>query len=365
MDAELRQSLIDTTLDLVRIPSVIGDERAICDHVEARLLRRFKRHEVTRLSHSLVVEPGPRDPTKPTVGLLGHLDTVPDRQDGPVRIEGTRIIGCGVSDMKAGVALQLELLERLDLVKLGVNLTVVFYEREEGAYIDNGLHPLLETMPSLQEIDLGFCLEPSDNRLQLGSLGGIHATLRFRGKRAHSARPWQGDNAIHRAGPLLSELLTKKPKKVVLGGLDFFEVMNVTMVEGMGTRNAIPDELALNVNYRFAPGKSLEAAQAELMGFVDGRCEVEMTDLSPSGPVCMDHPLLKPVLALPGLLVQPKQAWTDVARLALFGIAAANWGPGESAQAHQINEACEIDLILRGYELFHEALTKMGAPRSP
>ena len=361
MDDALKQSIIDTTMALVSIPSVIGDEKAICDYVEERLLKRFSRDEIIRHSHSLLVEPGPRDPSKPTIGLVGHLDTVPDRQDGPVRIENNRIIGCGVSDMKAGVALKIELLERLDLENLGVNLTVVFYEREEGAYVDNGLHPLLENYPSLQDIDLAFCLEPSDNKLQMGSLGGIHATLKFDGRRAHSARPWQGENAIHKAGPVLSDLLALEPKKVVLGGLSFHEVMNVTMVEGFGTRNAIPDQLSLNVNYRFAPGKPIETAQAELEAFIDGRCEIVYTDLSPSGPVCMDNPFLKPVLDLDGIVVEPKQAWTDVARLALFGIQAANWGPGESAQAHQVNESCDINLILEGYELFHRALTEMGS----
>jgi succinyl-diaminopimelate desuccinylase len=361
MEEALRQSIIDTTLALVEIPSVIGDEKAICDYVEERLLKRFSRDAIVRHSHSLIVQPGPRDASKPTIGLFGHLDTVPDRQDGPVRIEGNRIIGCGVSDMKAGVALQIELLERLNLEALSVNLTVVFYEREEGAYVDNGLHPLLENYPSLQEIDLAFCLEPSDNKLQMGSLGGIHATLTFDGRRAHSARPWQGDNAIHKAGPVLNDLLTLEPKKVILGGLSYFEVMNVTMVEGFGTRNAIPDQFALNVNYRFAPGKPIDAAKEELEAFMDGRCDIVYTDISPSGPVCMDNPHLKPVLELEGIVVEPKQAWTDVARLALFGIDAANWGPGESAQAHQVNESCDIDLILRGYELFEHALSKMGS----
>lgn len=184
--------------------------------------------------------------------------------------------------------------------------------------------------------------------------------MRFGGKRAHSARPWQGENAVHKAGPMLSELLAMEPKELELGGLKFYEVMNVTMVEGMGTRNAIPDALALNLNYRFAPGKSLEEAKADLERFIAGRCEIEYTDLSPSGPVCMDNPLLEPVLALPDIVVQPKQAWTDVARLALFGIEAANWGPGESAQAHQVNESCNIDLICRGYELFRDAIEAMG-----
>ena len=350
------KSIIDTTLWLVGIDSVIEDEEAICDAVQARLLKSFPQEAIQRLSHSLVVKPTPHRADRPTVGLFGHLDTVVNRQDGPVRIEEGRIIGCGVSDMKAGLAIKVELLERLDFDALGVNVVVVFYEREEGPYIGNGLGPLLEDTDWLEGIDLAFCLEPSDNRLQLGSLGGLHATLTFPGKRAHSARPWQGDNAIHNAGPVLSDLLALEPKPVVLSGLTFHEVMNATMVTGSGTRNVIPDSFAINVNYRFQPGKAIATAKAELEAFVAGRCAVEFTDESPSGPVCMDNPLLKPLLEQEGLVVQPKQAWTDVARLAVHGIDAVNWGPGESAQAHQVNESCATGLIVDGYHLFEEYL---------
>ena len=358
---ELTAALVRTTLELVRIPSVTGHERQICDHVEQRLLRRLPREAVTRHHHSLVVTPGPRDPNRPTVGLLGHLDTVPPRQDGPPRAEGGRLHGCGTSDMKAGLAIMLELLERIDLDALAVNLTLVFYEREEGPYTDNGLHPLLEQVPALGQIDLGFCLEPSDNRLQLGSLGGIHCTLTFQGRRAHSARPWQGDNAVHKAGELLTYLHQHPPHPVTVGDLTFPEVMSVTMVEATGTRNVVPDRFAFNLNYRFAPGRSVEAAQREIEQLVGGRCAIEWTDLSPSGRVCLDNPLLLPLLDDPAVPVEPKQAWTDVARLSLFGVDAANLGPGESAQAHQHNESCAIDLLADGYQLFERYLTRLGA----
>lgn len=352
----IEQALVHTTLELARIPSVTGDEREICDHVEHRLLQHLDVHEVIRHGHSLIATPGPRRAGVPTVALLGHLDTVPPRQEGPVRLERGRIHGCGVSDMKAGVAVMLELLERLDPAELGVDLTYVFYEREEGPYVDNGLHPLLEHVPAMSDIDLAFCLEPSDNRLQLGSLGGIHCTLYFSGQRAHSARPWQGVNAVHKAGPLLAELHARGRHPVDIGDLTFYEVMSVTMVEATGTRNVVPDHLALNLNYRFAPGRSLESAQADIEALVAGRCEIEWTDLSPSGRVCLDNPLLAPMLDDPEVTVQPKQAWTDVARLSLFGIDAGNLGPGESAQAHQKNESCAVSLIVAGYHLFERYL---------
>jgi len=348
---------VETTLSLVRIPSVTGDEEAIADHVEARLVARIGRDRVQRIGHSLVAEAFPYRPGLPTVTLLGHLDTVPSVHDGPPRVEGETLYGCGVSDMKAGLAIKLELLDRLRAEDVWCNLLLVFYEREEGPFDQNGLQDVLRDSERLLETDLGFCLEPSDNRLQLGSMGGIHCTLTFRGKKAHSARPWQGENAIHRAGPVLADLLARDRKPVAFGPFTYYEVMNATMVTGSGTRNIIPDRFQLNLNYRFAPGRTIEEAQAELEAFLAGRCDVEWTDLSPSGPVCLHNPLLGPLLSDESVVREPKQAWTDVARLGLHSIDAVNLGPGESAQAHQRNEHCAIGLITDGYLLFERYLT--------
>ncbi|MEZ4266968.1 MAG: succinyl-diaminopimelate desuccinylase [Myxococcota bacterium] len=352
----VEEALVQTTMDLVRIASVTGDERAIADAVEARLRERLPKGRVLRFRDSVVAWPWPRREGRPLIGLFGHLDTVPDHQDGPVRIEGGRIHGCGVSDMKAGDAVMLELLERLSPEDCRADLCAVFYEAEEGPYDANGLQPLLAQTPELRDIDLAFCLEPSDNRLQLGCLGGIHCTLTYAGRRAHSARPWQGDNAVHKAGPLLSRLLERQRVEVRFGDLSYFEVMSVTMVSGVGARNVIPDSFSLNLNYRFAPGRSLDEAKRDIEALAQGECELTWTDLSPSGPVCRDNPLLAPLLNDATVPHEPKQAWTDVARLALFGIDAVNLGPGESAQAHQRGESCAISLITDGYALFERYL---------
>jgi succinyl-diaminopimelate desuccinylase len=356
--AALNEALIDTTLTLVRIPSVTREERVIADHVERRVTERVGAERVTRIGHSLVVEAFPHRADLPTVALLGHLDTVPSEHDGPARVEGDRIYGCGVSDMKAGLAVKLELLDRLEADQVWCNLLLVFYEREEGPFDENGLKDVLDAHERLRTADLAFCLEPSSNRLQLGSLGGLHCTLTFDGKKAHSARPWQGENAIHRAGPVLSDLLALDRKPISFGPFTFYEVMNATMVTGGGTRNVIPDSFAVNVNYRFAPGRTIEAAQEEFTRFIDGRCTIEWTDLSPSGPVCLDNRLLKSLLDDDSVVHEPKQAWTDVARLGLYGIDSVNLGPGESAQAHQRNEYCATELIIEGYELFERYLTR-------
>lgn len=343
------QSLAQRTLELCRIPSVIGNEAALADHVQQWALRCFPADQVRRHSHSLVL--GDFEDPRPSVALVGHLDTVPAHAaDLSARIEGERVFGLGASDMKGGLAVMMALAESLDRPKLPVNLLWIFYEREEGPYLDNGLQPLLEQMKALGRVRLGIAMEPTDNVVQVGCVGSIHATLLFRGKSAHSARPWQGDNAVHRAGPLLAELLSLPRREVRAGAFDFYEVFSITRAEGGRARNVVPDTFELNLNYRFAPGKSIEEAQQDVRRLVADRADITFTDLSPSGRVCDQNPLFQRLLETTGLPAASKQAWTDVARFSLFGVDAVNFGPGDTAQAHQANESASIPALLHAFD---------------
>jgi succinyl-diaminopimelate desuccinylase len=345
----MSERLVQRTLDLCRIPSPIGEERLIADHVERWAEGCFPAKERFRRSHSLVL--GDLSDPRPTVTFLGHLDTVPGRaDDGPTRIEGDRLFGLGSSDMKGGLAVMMELAETLDRKALSYNPLFVFYGREEGPYLENGLGPLLVERPELSRTALGIAMEPTDGVVQVGCVGSLHATIQFAGRSAHSARPWQGQNAIHAAGPLLTELLTLQPREVRAGGHAFFEVFSVTRAGGGRARNVVPDTFELNLNYRFAPGKSVAEAQEDVRRLVAGRGELVFTDLSPSGHVCTDNPIFQKLIASSGAQVASKQAWTDVAQLSAHGIDAVNFGPGETAQAHQANESTSISALSRVYD---------------
>lgn len=345
----LAARLARATLDLCRIPSPIGQERELADAVERWALQHFRREEVYRLGHSLVV--GRLDDERPTVALVGHLDTVPAHpSDREPRLDGERVVGLGASDMKGGLAVMMALAEDLPRERLPVNLALILYEREEGPYLESGLGPLFEHRPELRRVRFGIAMEPTDGRVQVGCVGSLHATVRFTGRSAHSARPWQGENAIHKAGPFLAELLARPRVEVREAGFPFYEVLNVTTVKGGRARNVVPDVMELNLNYRFAPGKSVQQAQEDVRALVAGRAELSFTDLAPSGRVCADNPLFQQLLGLTGLPAESKQAWTDVARFAEFGVDAVNFGPGETAQAHQAHESAPVPALARAYE---------------
>ncbi|MDY7227805.1 succinyl-diaminopimelate desuccinylase [Hyalangium rubrum] len=347
--SSLAARLAQSTLSLCQISSPIGYEGPLADHVERWARERFRREEVCRVGHSLVV--GKLEDSRPTVALVGHLDTVPAHPlDGPARIDGERVFGLGASDMKGGLAVMMALAEDLPLDTLPVNLALILYEKEEGPYLESGLGPLFEKCPELRNIRFGIAMEPTDGVVQVGCVGTLHATLKFSGRSAHSARPWQGENAIHKAGPLLTQLMERQRVEVIHAGFPFFEVMSATLAHGGRARNVVPDTLELNLNYRFAPGKSVEQAQADVRTLVAGRAEVSFTDLSPSGRVCADNALYRRLLAVTGLPAASKQAWTDVARLGEWGVDAVNYGPGETAQAHQANESAPIPALAVAYE---------------
>jgi succinyl-diaminopimelate desuccinylase len=358
-DAALAEALAGRTAALCGLLSPIGEERALCDRIQSWAMERFP--HVRRVRDSLVVgvDGAAARSGRPLVALCGHLDTIPvhaEDRGGPRR-DGSHLVAPGASDMKGGLALMMALAEDLRGAERFCDLLLVFYAREEGPYLENELEAVLAEAPEVRQASLALCLEPTDNVVQLGCVGSLHATVTFHGRAAHSARPWQGENAVHRAGLLLAELAARPPRQAVSGGQVFREVLTCTRVEGGQARNVVPERCTLNLNFRFAPDKTLEQAADELtaLGARHG-AEVAFTDRSPACPAWGEHPLVRRLLERTGAAAEPKQAWTDVARLAVHGVPAVNFGPGATAQAHQRGEWVDVAALARGYRLLQRFL---------
>ncbi len=370
-----QQSLEQLAIDLVAIPSVIGDEAAVCDYCES-WLRARKMHGLTRAGENLAFHPRPFREGVPKVLLLGHLDTVPKSDDNPARIEGDKLSGLGSSDMKCADALLMQLCARAVHEDAPVDLCGVLYAREEGPYDESGMPEILAAAPGcFQDVDFAVAMEPTDNRIELGCLGTMHARVTLRGKRAHSARPWHGENAIHMAAPLIGALAALAPRDAEFGGLLFREVCSATMIDFDGARNVIPGACTLNLNFRFAPDRDSDEAVAWLADFVRDalgdavfreHVEFEVLDVCPSGRVCAKNPLLSSLreVAGPSVRTVAKQAWTDVGRLSQLGIDAINFGPGHTAQAHQRGEFASRALLGEAADVLHRWIFG-SAPKDP
>jgi succinyl-diaminopimelate desuccinylase len=284
--------------------------------------------------------------------LAGHLDTVPAQGNIPGRIADGAVHGLGAADMKGGVAVMVELARWIAAERpaLSVDVDFLFFPLEE---VEVALSPLPELFATglVGDADLVVVMEPTDNQIHAGCLGNLNATLTFRGESAHSARPWTGVNAIRLAVEGLAPVVAVEPLDVVRDGLLFREVLSVTRLEAGIAANVIPAEAVATLNYRYAPGRSREDAEARLHELVDGAGELAVRSNAPAADVRLDAPLLARLVELGGLEVEPKQAWTPVAQFSELGLVAVNFGPGAPRYAHKADELVTIDALERSFDV--------------
>jgi succinyl-diaminopimelate desuccinylase len=354
--------IVDRLTELVGIPSVSGNEAAICSTIEAMARERrpsWKRH---RIGNNLVVGPvrggGVAEGAKrPVVGLVGHLDTVPPQgNEAPVLRDGN-LFGIGSADMKSGVAVMCDLLEHLEESALHADLLFVFYEKEEVGFDENGLGRLLLAIPALSTMDFAFVLEPTALDLEVGCNGHVNVEVVFRGKSAHSARTWLGENAIHKAGAFITRVAEIEPLPVTVGEATYRQVVSLTTAHAGIARNVVPDAFTFNLNHRFPPGRSPEEAVQYLRSLVPMEAEFRVIDVAPAGLVPKTNAIYEAFRRRFSLAIKGKQGWTDVARLTASGIDAVNFGPGRPELAHRVDEHVSIDELRRCRDMLESFLT--------
>ena len=339
MSLDLTQDPIDLTAALVDIPSVSGSEARLADLIQDALIG-LPHLSVVRNGNNVVARTSLHRRSR--VLLAGHLDTVPIADNLPSRREGDRLFGVGTSDMKSGDAVLLHLAATVR--DPAYDLTFVLYDNEEVEASKNGLKRLAEARPELLAADLAILLEPTDGKVEAGCQGTLRVQVTVPGTRAHSARSWLGENAIHAAAPLLATLVRYDPRSVEIDGCTYREGLNAVKVEGGVAGNVIPDACVVTINFRFAPDRSeseaFEHVREVLVGY-----DVELTDSSPGALPGLTAPAAAHFVAAVGGTPQAKYGWTDVARFAALGIPAVNFGPGDPNLAHKRDESVEVALI--------------------
>lgn len=360
---EVSERLAAHTETLVQIPSESRNEAAILEHVRAELPPAYT---VIDDEDSVLFAMPERRPGAPLVLLAGHVDTVPPSGSGPGRREGDVIHGRGAADMKGGLAVMLELAEALAGDDLGSDLDValLWFGREELPFAESALVPLFDRRPEVRDTALAIVLEPTANRLELGCLGNLNATVTFEGGAAHTARPWLGRNAIHAAIAALAPVADLPVRDVEVEGLTYREVASVTRIEGGAARNVVPDHVSAHVNFRYAPTHTPEDAERRLRELLGHPAAiVEIVGNAPPGRAPSANPLVERLRATGELAVGPKQAWTPVAEFALIGVDAVNFGPGDPQYAHRDDERVEVAALVRSHDVLRAFLR--GVPEGP
>ena len=350
--------LLSETADLINVASVSYQEEAIADFIEARL-RSVPALEVHRVGDNLVARTELGRPLRVLVG--GHSDTVPPNGNATARIDGDVLWGLGAADMKSALAVMLDLAASLD--DPAVDVTWLFYAREEVRMADNGLRELFDVGPDLLAADVALLGEPTAGAVEAGCQGVLRAMVTLAGARAHTARPWMGVNAIHRLGSLLTLVDAYEPRTPVIDGCQYRESLQAVAIEGGVAGNVVPDRAAVTLGYRFAPDRDAAAAEAafkELLDPVLGDDDgFEVVERAPAAPPGLGHPVLQRLIGDNKLEIRAKLGLTDVAFFAERGIPAVNFGPGDPTLAHTAEERVERGAVESYHRILETLLTTL------
>jgi succinyl-diaminopimelate desuccinylase len=349
---DLRADPVALTAALVDIPSESRDEARIADDVEAALRAQTDGFEVIRNGDAVLARTNRGLPTR--VLLAGHLDTVPIADNVPSRTDGGVLYGCGTSDMKSGDAVFLHL--AATVADPAHDLTLVFYDCEEIEASANGLGRIERELPDWLTADVAVLGEPSGGYIEAGCQGTLRVVVSASGTRAHSARSWLGDNAIHKLSEVLTRLAAYQARSVDIDGCVYREGLSAVRMDGGVAGNVIPDAASVTVNFRFAPDRSPAQALDHVREVFDGLpVSIEQTDAAAGALPGLSAPAAAQLIAAAGGQVRAKYGWTDVARFAALGIPAVNYGPGDPNLAHKRDEHVDaasitaVTDVLRAY----------------
>jgi succinyl-diaminopimelate desuccinylase len=350
------ERLAARTEALVRIPSESRHEETILDDIRRHLPAAYR---VVDDRDSLLLAMPERRPGAQLVLLAGHVDTVPVGGAAPGHRRDETLHGRGAADMKSGLAVMEEVAQALASRELASDLDValLFFGREELPFAESALVPLFERRPEIADSGLAIVLEPTSNRLELGCLGNLNATVVFEGEAAHTARPWLGRNAIHAAIAALGPAADLPIVDVEVNGMTYREVTSVTKIQGGVATNVVPDRATAHVNFRYAPTQTPAEADRRLRDLLGHeRATVEIVGNAPPGLVPHGNTLVERLRAAGDLGVGPKQAWTPVAEFGSAGIDAVNFGPGDPQYAHRDDERVDVASLVRSYEVLRAFL---------
>jgi succinyl-diaminopimelate desuccinylase len=343
-------SRLDETFDLVSISSLSHHEATLANHVE-QVLRANPTLEVERVGDNVVARTTGHHATR--VIVAGHLDTVPGDAEAAV-IDGNELRGLGACDMKGSLAVMLAL--ALDDQPRSVEVTWIFYAREEISRSESGLLELMELRPDLVSGDVAILGEPTAGVVEAGCQGTLRVRVDVLGRRAHTARPFTGRNAIHRIAEVITRVAQYEPRSVTLDGVEYCEQLQVVAVEGGVAPNVVPDAASVTINHRVAPDRSRDEAVSWLRGFLadlleDGD-ELTVVDSSPSAAPRLSNERLAALVKLTGEPARGKAGWTDVATFQELDIPATNFGAGDPLLAHRSDEKVTLEEL----EVFERVL---------
>ena len=258
---------------LVETESPSGDESGSTAVVEllasaaaeARCVTAIQRVDAPGFGRHLVIRAFGGQDDAGTILIVGHTDTVHPRgsiADRPWRVEGNRIYGPGIFDMKANCALAVAVLRAFDdlgvVPRCGVTLALTCDE-EVGSFSG---WPLLERLARASAIRCGFVLEPpvSGGSVKTGRKGTGMFTMKVMGRAAHAGLdPEKGASAI-------LELARQIERWHALNDLGGGITVNVGVISGGTRSNVVAAEAEAEIDVRFSTAEELRSIERAVLG---------------------------------------------------------------------------------------------------
>jgi acetylornithine deacetylase len=324
--------VVSLAAELLSIQSTTGSEGTAVDFVSRWLVGRGWNVTLQEVSRGRANVWASR--SGGGVTLSTHLDTVPPYVQP--RLEGTKLYGRGSSDAKGIAAAMLVAADRL--VTAGekrVELLFVVGEEKgsDGARAANNLGTKSRFLING---------EPTESKLASGAKGSLRATIRIRGREAHSAYPHLGRSAIE---PMLELLPTLRklplPSDPVLGDT----TVNIGTIKGGTEANVIPAHAEAEIMFRLVsdvePIKKMISEWAK-----KGGADVEFGSHIPA----------QRFATVPGFETESVAYTSDIPLLSNWGEPFL-FGPGSIHVAHTPDEYIDVNELRESVDAY-ERLAK-------
>ena len=209
-------------------------------------------------------EVGP--PDAPTLVLHGHMDVVPGGRDQfEPRVDGDRLYGRGAYDMKGALAVMLLVLLNLRNQD-GVRLRLGIVSDEESEEEDNRGSDALVAAGFVG--DFAITGEPTNLQVGVQAKGVLALRLEVRGRSAHGASPWLGDNAVVKAVEVFRGI-ESLPFARHSSALFDRPSINLGRIMGGDALNKVPDSCVIDVDIRFLPDQDPNEILEQVSGLPD------------------------------------------------------------------------------------------------
>lgn len=370
--------------EIIAIPSENppGGEAAVAAYVE-RLLKAegfavsVTEYKPGRFNVEARLENGPG----PVFAFNTHMDTVPAGEGWTsdaftLRETDGKLFGRGACDCKGPLIAMIEAMRMLvaDRTAWSGTLLGVFVGDEEIA--SEGAKYYASTRP---KIDFAVVGEPTSNTTYSAHKGSLRPVVRVHGVVAHSGTPHLGDNAIYRAGQLLTlvEAYHNEVVRTRTHPLVGEASLTVTRISGGHADNVLPGSCDILLDRRMVPGENEDAVKQEFAGLLKDAYDrfgvkAEIVDYKATTgsatETAGDQPIVVASLEAcrengttdPGPF--GFQGGCDLVHFRSLGAQGTVIGPGSLSVAHKPDEFVPLDEFVTCSVIYRDVARKMLQP---